>query len=63
MWNWTAMEPSRRYKINASELEALPVNISETEVAHLKANFPYSWKLTALKYLGVHITLKFATLY
>lgn len=51
------------YKMNTSKSEALPINISDTETAHLKANFSYHWKTTSLKYLGIHITPKFNTLY
>lgn len=40
-----------------------PVNIPEDEVKHLMSTFPYAWQSTALKYLGVHITPTFATLY
>lgn len=51
------------YKINTSKSEALPINISDKETTHLKANFTYHWKTNSLKYLGVHITTKFNTLY
>ena len=51
------------YKINTSKSEALPINISGAEVAHLQANFSYRWKSTSLKYLGIHITPSFTTLY
>lgn len=51
------------YKINTSKSEALPINIPESEITHLQSNFPYHWKRAFLKYLGIRITPKFATLY
>lgn len=51
------------YKINASKSEALPINIPDAEVQHLQQCFPYHWKTSALKYLGVQITQSCASLY
>ena len=51
------------YKTNASKSAAIPINIAEAEVHHLQSNFPYTWESSSLKYLGIHITPSFSSLY
>lgn len=50
-------------KTNASKSIALPVNLPEDEIHHLRSCFPYAWEHTSLKYLGVNFTPSFAKLY
>lgn len=40
------------YKVNSSKSEALPL------VQHLAGSFPYAWKSTTIRYLGINITLQ-----
>lgn len=49
------------YKINSSKTEVLPLNLSLHTFSTLSQTFPYSWRSSSLKYLGVHITPTYDT--
>ncbi|XP_077321582.1 uncharacterized protein LOC143955402 [Lithobates pipiens] len=51
------------YKINSSKTEALPLNMTPRTLSTLSHSFHYAWKTSSLKYLGVHLTPSYETLY
>ena len=51
------------FKINSTKTEALPVNVPTETLSTLKGNFKYRWCPQSLKYLGVHLTPSYSTLF
>ncbi|XP_068107367.1 alpha-protein kinase 2 isoform X1 [Hyperolius riggenbachi] len=51
------------YKVNSSKTEALPINISLEMASIIKASFPYRWCPSSIKYLGIHLTSTYDSLY
>uniref|UniRef100_A0A8C5MVA5 Reverse transcriptase domain-containing protein n=1 Tax=Leptobrachium leishanense TaxID=445787 RepID=A0A8C5MVA5_9ANUR len=51
------------YKINLTKSENLGVNIPLSTSTQLQAAFPFRWRNSAIKYLGVQLTSDLSTLY
>lgn len=51
------------YKFNTTKTEVLPINIPADHPIALQSSYLYHRYLNALKYLAVHVTLSFSTLY
>lgn len=51
------------YKVYPSKSEALPLNMPSLEVRHLSETFLYTWKAHAVKYLSIHLTSHYESLY
>lgn len=49
-------------KINYSKSQALNISLSNVEVEHCQANFPFQWSQEALTYLGIKIPSKWPDL-
>lgn len=51
------------YKINTSKTEALSMNCPPEMLNALTSTYPYSWRNTSLKYLGINLTTSYHSLY
>lgn len=51
------------YKVNTAKTEALPIHIPPTLLSQLVDSYDYKSCSTSLKYLGIHLTPTYSTLY
>lgn len=64
--HWASMDMQSlggAYKVNTTKTEALPLHTHPSIPTTLQRNFPYHWCPLSLKYLGIHLTFSFSTLY
>uniref|UniRef100_A0A8C5MF05 Reverse transcriptase domain-containing protein n=1 Tax=Leptobrachium leishanense TaxID=445787 RepID=A0A8C5MF05_9ANUR len=44
------------YKNNVSKTQALPINIAASSLGSLRSKYPFDWRSTSLKYLGISLS-------
>uniref|UniRef100_A0A8C5MWS0 Reverse transcriptase domain-containing protein n=1 Tax=Leptobrachium leishanense TaxID=445787 RepID=A0A8C5MWS0_9ANUR len=44
------------YKNNISKTQALPINIAASSLSSLRSKYPFDWRSTSLKYLGISLS-------
>lgn len=49
--------------INNIKSNALNINMSNTNIIHIKTHFPFAWEDFSLSYLGIKLTSSYAFLY
>lgn len=50
-------------RININKCSALPINLPQNTQSLLQQNFPFTWSSQSFRYLGVHITPSFKSIY